>query len=1391
VNEPSGLTGTPGPRRRGEGEVDAAASVLGYLNFSSGSFDPAAWRGMSDLYAALEPEGEHPDAAERVLRLLLERLTPLVRDEPAFRDASQCRAVLELVFGRVLAGYRAFHRDLLEHQPPGAIERPFFVMATAQAVLQSGGPWDEADRIVAEAVGRLNDYVGWRPVAVLENNRQSDPYPHEKVRPIPIFLQGAGVATGRYAAVVAGAIEILSVAPSALLTQADFELELLEELAIDPRAFDFLHPAASRPNYLFGLWDPARIDGRGRYRRLVVQQATLDGILSWTHVGKSPEAMAGERRSPEEAVREAAGVLAGVMLMAAGLSGSGPGTLQASLPLADLLPRIAGYRDEFYRWLLTTLPPGQRKRLEAEAERLRQPFGGVRRHINAFLAGRRAAQVESVTLAGIFARLGRAEAAERLAGLVPAASARLLARITGRIVEARRLTDRDPVAALAHFDEATDLVFRAVGCGAMVDPWNILGFGGQFPLHDPGGESLPDPRIDDLVATTGSLMDGYAAICRRTALGGDQGIASRAAASLEKLAVWWDRYATASVSGVPRLSGREVLESTREVIGALDRRRESSPSPPPPGFWRREVGGFSSTRSHADAVTALIAEGDLDGAMGLVVHWASLLEESLSDQSGRDWLDAAGRWLAAVRLAPGLDESARRTRERRFLELVDANTSAILDALERFAAAAARGRRGVEFAASGDDGEGPTEDAPESDDADERSHDQSVAAAYESMVWQDSADDGVEGGLADADLGGSRVGESEEVLDAIEDAAMFLAGISRLVRQTVIGWCRCEAPGSPVGAPAASPLSRTDRRRPERRREEVADQRRAGIDEHEVDSLLGWRLSGKRLRKALVRAAECITAEAAALRPEGAPADYDRIRLAADNTAEQLTDTAVSVTETLWVLSARLRLSGAPGTGSAGRLVAAFLSGDASAAEAAMQAVERGLEGRKVLYVPLSRGGRPRRIVRARARVRLLERSVASLPRLGLVGRTTTLVNLARSLEANRPAGGASVSEFDRLFEAATMALVERIARSAEDDSPRVLEGLSQLVPRLLETWTQHARQLRLSVLERLKDETAFAAVRQFVERYGRGLFTQHVLAPGSLRGILRGGVRRWIASQMARAEGSHEEPLRLYQDIEANVVDPRQAASRLRLVFESIAENHAEYRDWNSTTTQSDRGDTLHILLDFLRVKAEYDRIAWTLRPVSMAHRVLAVRGAHDAALAWRQRVQEETDATWRALVERLSGLERQWGVRLASIADRVGRPFSAALEQDELEALVPPAVEELRGISSEGFEGSGSGSSGTRGAAGSGSSGTRGAAGSGSSGTRACESLEKRAEALLGVAPGSGVEMPMWLERLERCVDRALSVPPGGRRAGWRFPESVPWLPLAWDELARRMSG
>ena len=127
----------------------------------------------------------------------------------AFRQVEQAEAVLGLVFDAALPAYRDFHRDLLFHQTDEALFQPFFLGRMCEAVLQQGGPWDEADRIVPAALRQLNDYLGHRPVAVLRTEQKIQPYEHEWVRPIPLWIRGAGAAAGPYRELVETALAIL------------------------------------------------------------------------------------------------------------------------------------------------------------------------------------------------------------------------------------------------------------------------------------------------------------------------------------------------------------------------------------------------------------------------------------------------------------------------------------------------------------------------------------------------------------------------------------------------------------------------------------------------------------------------------------------------------------------------------------------------------------------------------------------------------------------------------------------------------------------------------------------------------------------------------------------------------------------------------------------------------------------------------------------------------------------------------------------------------------------------------------------------------------------------------------------------------------------------------
>ena len=110
--------------------------------------------------------------------------------------------------------------------------------------------------------------------------------------------------------------------------------------------------------------------------------------------------------SRDELLLEAAAVLGGTMLMASGTSGSGPDAHDSTTTLSTLLPRIAAYRDAFYEQFVNKLGGAHGERLRDEAIAGKQPLAGARQHLNQQLARRRAAQLEHVHLALLFARMG-------------------------------------------------------------------------------------------------------------------------------------------------------------------------------------------------------------------------------------------------------------------------------------------------------------------------------------------------------------------------------------------------------------------------------------------------------------------------------------------------------------------------------------------------------------------------------------------------------------------------------------------------------------------------------------------------------------------------------------------------------------------------------------------------------------------------------------------------------------------------------------------------------------------------------------------------------------------------------------------------------------------------
>jgi hypothetical protein len=265
-------------------------------------------------------------------------------------------------------------------------------------------------------------------------------------------------------------------------------------------------------------------------------------------------------------------------------------------------------------------------------------------------------------------------------------------------------------------------------------------------------------------------------------------------------------------------------------------------------------------------------------------------------------------------------------------------------------------------------------------------------------------------------------------------------------------------------------------------------------------------------------------------------------------------------------------------------------------------------------------------------------------------------------------------------------------------------------------------------------------------------LFTQRFLNMGNLRAILHQGIEAWL-NQLADDPESHDEHL-LVRDLDHKLTRA-DAIRHLSVVIEAVVENYTEYRDYNTTTTQSDRGELIYMLLDFLRLRVQYDRVAWHLRPVLLAHEILVRRGRTDAAELWRRSLADRTSEVADTLERRGAELRKRYGVRLPTISDRLAERFVRPLAIDRARALVQPAIDEVRQNQPP----------------------------------VSFQMLQEETEELAQEPTGVGLDVPAWIQELEEEVEDARwgTAHPGQSEES-RFP--LPQSPLSLAEVQRQLN-
>lgn len=1309
----------PPPAKLEDDDFAAVRDILAHLNFSGGRRDPKFLANINRLW----PKLDRAAPAAALQELLLSEADKLQGSSPVFQDLQQARQVTQLVLTDFLAAYRQHHADLLFHLPAIEYEQPLLIGAFFEVVLAQGAPWDDRDRIIPEALKQANDFVGYRPIPVLENGMKMEIYDHERFRPVPIYMEGVGVAHGPFADLISATVEFLKQAPKDLLLEAHFDFELMEELAIDVRAHDHLHPVNKRTNYMFGEWDPHRIDVKGRYRRVVLRRIILDALLAWVDDPKS--------RTPRaERLFDAAAALCGTMLMASSISGSGPGVHDSSVTLTSLLPIVARRRDAFYQRLMQNVDGNRAKRLKREEQRTQQPFGHIRQFLNMHLAGYGARQIQFREIAYLYAKMGYPDAARAQADAIPAASIRFECEIQCRIGLAHHALNQNQLSDAVELVTGLYSMFqRGIQCGALVDPWNILGFQGQFPLFSSREDTIPDNRIEALIELVEDTLEALSRVLSEAAAQGNGAARERILAEFHKVAEWWDKFASTTVDDIPKVSGQDSLDAATHVSEALTEWRRAGEAAGDVGFWRQHVDQFDTAQAYALVVDALLYRKDSVASLALLMQWLSqCYDERVGFESPKHSLFAMLiRWMkVTVSDQPEMSISDRANLLRRMFAFLEANADELWS-VPRMEGAVERAQKAMR-----DD---PLKDEAQADE--EGDEDDVFGAAYEDVTYKDTADDGNWGNTLENDFG-FRNTEFEVINRDMEPRLKFINAAGQLWQM--------------AGVRLAADLHAH------------RDQPLTPAIEQTIQAVRDWRTQAQRWQVDLAELMEGIWDHeiAGSSGDHDANVEYDIQLQVKFYMLHQVISTLICLRNADRLLSGCLPVDEYKGTRAEddpelAALIRAVVRRDVETVKNSLSTVLEWMSKHALLYVPLDNGGKPAPILRAQMMQSVIRFLLRELPRMGLLFETFRVLQTAFQMERKWRPDGQAITEFDRLFDLALRHVLEEVITSARtwgDPNPTetLIDAIGEIVEPFQDLWLDHSRTMRISSVDGLRDNDDWLDLADFIREYGGDLLHASQLTLGNVRAILHQGID-WYLDYLEEQQDPLK-PMKLLEDLDTGMIDREHAEWCLETIYTIVVDKFDRFLEYNTTTTQSDYGNMFYCLLDFLRLEARYDRDSWSMSPITLVHEMLTRLRESEAARLWEGTYEAQTTDLAARHLQDLSGLQRAYGMRMPTIADHLNQRFVKPLAVNRMLAFVQQAVEDSRAAKpSESFD-----------------------------------QLRKEVDEYLTDSWGSGVDIPPWLRQLEKEVYDVVEPDEGGRPAA-DAELAMGAMPLTKDDFQQQL--
>jgi len=275
--------------------------------------------------------------------------------------------------------------------------------------------------------------------------------------------------------------------------------------------------------------------------------------------------------------------------------------------------------------------------------------------------------------------MGHPQAATRQANIVPAASARMMCQIDCLLTEGDQAViagELDRVASL--LDEIMDWLRRGIECGAVVDPWNILGFDANFSLFPALENSIRDHRADDLVALMEQIFAVYSRVWSEAAAKDDQRLCQRVAEQFRETSAWWRKYAAHEISSLDAIDVEDAYNAAELVANALNLWYKGGAAAEDVGFWAPHADMFDSPKAYALVVGVLLERGDFVASTALLMHWLEQAPHIGLERGDTSFCHLAEKWMVDLREKPrdgGSQDGEREAWELacKFMDRLEAN----------------------------------------------------------------------------------------------------------------------------------------------------------------------------------------------------------------------------------------------------------------------------------------------------------------------------------------------------------------------------------------------------------------------------------------------------------------------------------------------------------------------------------------------------------------------------------------------------------------------------------------------------------------------------------------------------------------------------------------------